>query len=312
MSQTQPPTHRLLHDLFNAREFEATRAHAAAGFTYTDCGSVATYDSIDRFIDTFMAGWVAGFSDARVDVEGAEYIAGDHVSVCQFRATGTHDGTFAGVPATGRSINTPFCEVLHLDDDGKATDGRIYYDRLTIMEQLGVAGPAGVPAQRDLVGTHRALNQLFNRRDWDGMRPFLADSLRYVDVATGRASRGVEEFLEQQRGSVQGISDGRAVDDRYLQGRDFTVSLFVGTGTHDGTTREGIPATGRSISADFCEILHYDQHGKVVSGELRYDQLTVLQQLGVVELPAELRPPSVPRPSEPAASETRTATTTTD
>ncbi|MFZ5870678.1 MAG: ester cyclase [Actinomycetota bacterium] len=134
-------THRLGYELFNARDLEAQREHVAAGFRYTDCASGTTFEGFDTWLP-FLRSWIDGFSDARVELDDAEFIEGDHASVCLFHATGTHDGTFAGMPATGRRLDTQYCEVLRFDDAGKIVSGRLYYDRMTIMEQLGVAAPA--------------------------------------------------------------------------------------------------------------------------------------------------------------------------
>jgi hypothetical protein len=67
------------------------------------------------------------------------YYGGGDVSVCEFTGRGTHDGELFGIPATGRAAQLPYCEVLHFDAGGKVTSGEAYYDRMTLMEQLGLA-----------------------------------------------------------------------------------------------------------------------------------------------------------------------------
>ena len=68
----------------------------------------------------------------------------------EFVGRGTHSGTFASpggpsIPATGKKGELPCCEAFRLRD-GKVVSGRIYYDMLTLLGQLGVA--PGLPTER--------------------------------------------------------------------------------------------------------------------------------------------------------------------
>jgi len=80
------------------------------------------------------------------------------------------------------------------------------------------------------------------------------------------------------------------------EGTRLTISKFTLSGTND-RPYQGHPATGRRFSADAAEILRWDKDGKVVGGDLYYDRLGVLLQLGDT-------PPS---PSAPATSAQATA-----
>jgi steroid delta-isomerase-like uncharacterized protein len=51
---------------------------------------------------------------------------------------GTHQGTWRGLPATGRRVEFPLCAVFTFDDDNRLIGERIYYDRATVLRQLGV------------------------------------------------------------------------------------------------------------------------------------------------------------------------------
>ena len=62
--------------------------------------------------------------------------SGDKV-VTRFTWTGTHRGTFLGVPATGRSVNVKGVVIDRLVG-GMMTDSRILMDNFTMMQQLGV------------------------------------------------------------------------------------------------------------------------------------------------------------------------------
>lgn len=58
----------------------------------------------------------------------------------RFEWTGTHRGTFLGIPATNRSVNV-WGMVLDRFEGGKIKDTRIIMDTLGLMIQLGVVPP---------------------------------------------------------------------------------------------------------------------------------------------------------------------------
>jgi steroid delta-isomerase-like uncharacterized protein len=51
---------------------------------------------------------------------------------------GTHLGAWRGLPATGRRVEFPLCGVYTFDDYDQLAGERIYYDRATVLRQLGV------------------------------------------------------------------------------------------------------------------------------------------------------------------------------
>jgi len=54
-------------------------------------------------------------------------------------ATGTHRGAWKGIPPTGKSVRFPLCAVFTFAEDDKIQAEIVYYDRLTVLAQLGVA-----------------------------------------------------------------------------------------------------------------------------------------------------------------------------
>ncbi len=46
------------------------------------------------------------------------------------------------------------------------------------------------------------------------------------------------------------------------------------------------PATGRSVSLPWINVLRFDSDGRIIGGGAYYDQLTVMTQLGHMEPPA--------------------------
>ncbi len=65
--------------------------------------------------------------------------ATDDAVILECEIGGTHEGPWRGLPPTGRRISFPICAVYTFaDDDDKLAGERIYYDRATVLNQLGV------------------------------------------------------------------------------------------------------------------------------------------------------------------------------
>ena len=55
------------------------------------------------------------------------------------RFTGTNDGDFMGMPATGRTVDVPAIDIFRFADDGLVHEHWGVFDALGMMQQLGVA-----------------------------------------------------------------------------------------------------------------------------------------------------------------------------
>ena len=62
----------------------------------------------------------------------------DDIVMLECTITGTHEGTWHGLPATGRRLTLPLCGVYTFDGGAKLAGERIYYDRATVLRQVGV------------------------------------------------------------------------------------------------------------------------------------------------------------------------------
>jgi steroid delta-isomerase-like uncharacterized protein len=68
---------------------------------------------------------------------------------------GTHLGDWRGLPATGRRIEFPLCGVYTFDAEDRLAGERIYYDRGSVLRQLGVFHePQSALGQIGIVVTH--------------------------------------------------------------------------------------------------------------------------------------------------------------
>ncbi len=80
----------------------------------------------------------AMFYDAFPDIHhtiGATIAEEDRVAV-RFTLSGTHEGEFMGVPATGRSVVVPAIAILKTEG-GKVTELHGQFDAVGLMQQLG-------------------------------------------------------------------------------------------------------------------------------------------------------------------------------
>ena len=85
-----------------------------------------------------LRGMRAGFPDMHWSVE-EQMAEGDKV-MTRFEWTGTHQGEFLGVPATGRPVRV-WGIVIDRFQGGKIKETRLIMDALGLMMQLGVFPP---------------------------------------------------------------------------------------------------------------------------------------------------------------------------
>jgi hypothetical protein len=113
-----------------------------------------------------------------------------------------------------------------------------------------------------------------------------ADSIGWTDHAQGRTFTTPQEFRADFLPAwVAASSDIRITEPRYIDAGRTVMCTFTVVGTHDGPLG-AFPATGREFALQLCEMWHFDPAGCVVGGDLYYDQLSLLMQLGLMPQPA--------------------------
>ncbi len=137
---------------------------------------------------------------------------------------------------------------------------------------------------RSSVEFHRLAHEAFNQRDWERLRSLMAETIAYDDRPRNLQLRSVDAFLAWLKEWAAGMSDARVTAPEYLEAGEYSICRFTGQGTNDGPMGPTQAATGKRMDMPFCEILHV-QDGRVTGGEIYYDQLTLLTQLGLVEAP---------------------------
>jgi steroid delta-isomerase-like uncharacterized protein len=91
--------------------------------------------------------------DLKIEIRN-RHVTDDSV-VLEVMIRGTHLGAWRGLPATGRRVDLPLCGVYTFDSDDRLSGEKIYYDRGTVLRQLGVFHePQSILGQLCTVATH--------------------------------------------------------------------------------------------------------------------------------------------------------------
>jgi steroid delta-isomerase-like uncharacterized protein len=119
-------------------------------------------------VRSFYEQLMAALPDLEIDVQ-SRHVSDDAV-VMEVLIRGTHLGPWRGLPATGREVEVPLCGVYTFDGDDLLAGERIYYDRGTVLRQLGVFHePKSLLGRFFILLSHpltivRAITRTFKRR----------------------------------------------------------------------------------------------------------------------------------------------------
>jgi steroid delta-isomerase-like uncharacterized protein len=106
-------------------------------------------------VRTFYQQLMTALPDLQIDVQ-QRHVSDDHI-VLEVLIRGTHLGSWRGLPATGRRVEVPLCGVYTFDGERRLAGERIYYDRATVLRQLGVFHePQTVFGRLAMLATHPA------------------------------------------------------------------------------------------------------------------------------------------------------------
>lgn len=129
----------------------------------------------------------------------------------------------------------------------------------------------------------RRIYEMWNERNFDDLAEVTAPDATVTVVGSGDTFQGIEGSRKYNEMWAAGFPDGRVTVDRVIESGDLVVVEFTGRGTHTGTlaTSMGdIPATGRSLTLQLCDILEF-RNGKVQSQKTYFDTGSMMAQLGL-------------------------------
>jgi steroid delta-isomerase-like uncharacterized protein len=129
---------RLVDDhvaLENRHDLDGIMTTFGAAARYDDEPWDAHYIGRDG-VRAFYAELLRAMPDLRIDVHRR------HVSeatiILEVIIRRHHFGSWRGLPPTGRSIQFPVCGIYTFDEMNKLAGEKIYYDRATVLRQLGM------------------------------------------------------------------------------------------------------------------------------------------------------------------------------
>jgi steroid delta-isomerase-like uncharacterized protein len=118
----------------NRKEFDVTMGtfHHPR---YELIGTGDVYEG-EREVAAYFAQTRVAFPDQRNEVIALHHA--DDAVIAEFTLRGTHQGSFRGLPATGRSFACRMAALFLFEEDRLVCE-RVYFDAATIQRQLGVA-----------------------------------------------------------------------------------------------------------------------------------------------------------------------------
>jgi steroid delta-isomerase-like uncharacterized protein len=119
----------------NQHDLEAVMATFGPGARYDDEPWADHRHGRDG-VRSYYTELMRALPDLVIDVK-RRHVSSDCV-VLEVAIRGTHSGAWRGLPATGRRVDFPLCAVYTFDAADQLAGERIYYDRATVLRQLGV------------------------------------------------------------------------------------------------------------------------------------------------------------------------------
>jgi steroid delta-isomerase-like uncharacterized protein len=137
-----------LSDTQRAARIEAVHEHFRIENTHDLDAVMATFGATCSFLanNELHEGWDAvrafygeffhGFPDLRFDIKHL-HVGEDAIPV-ELVLSGTHGGTWFGMPPTGRRFEIPACAVFTFDEDDRIIGERSYFDSALMLRQLSL------------------------------------------------------------------------------------------------------------------------------------------------------------------------------
>ena len=133
-------TMRRLYELISAGDIDGFGDHVADDFVEHE--ETPGFEPSKVGVKQMFRMYRAAFPDLRMEAEDV-LASGDKV-VARARATGTHQGEFMGMPATGKRVDVQLIDIIRFGEDGLAVEHWGVLDALGMMQQLGaIPAPSG-------------------------------------------------------------------------------------------------------------------------------------------------------------------------
>jgi steroid delta-isomerase-like uncharacterized protein len=242
-------------------------------------------------IGAFFASELEAFPDWQAT--DTAVFAAENLVVAPQVITGTHEGMWNGIAATGNPVQLPMLAFVDFEGD-KIKRLTAYADLAAQMVQLGVAPipempplvpsfevPEPEPSTLSPLEASDALLARWNSGDLAGFFKMTHAEATFFDSGFGiplgrdEYAAGCEMFLHAFPDMVGQFS--RSID----LGDGWVAVEVVFTGTHNGPFM-GVPATGRPTVLRAGSLRHFDADGLLTDFSLYYDTLGLMAQITAV------------------------------
>ena len=125
----------------------------------------------------------------------------------------------------------------------------------------------------------RAWDEVYGQGRLDSIEEFVLDDV--IAHEPDGDVRGIEEFKRYLATYLAAFPDTRVTVEDIIAEGDKVVSRYTVRGTHKGMTDEYGPPTGEQMMIEGITLYHF-KGGKLAEMWDRYDNLAVMQQLGLM------------------------------
>jgi steroid delta-isomerase-like uncharacterized protein len=134
--ETKAVATRYLEEFWNSGKMETADDIIAPDYTdHRPVGEAKGPAALKQFATAFRS----TFPDLHFTLE--DQLAEREKAVVRWTFTGTHKGELLGIAATGKQVTLQGATILHFSA-GKITETWVFWDRMSLMEQLGVSSRA--------------------------------------------------------------------------------------------------------------------------------------------------------------------------
>ncbi len=125
---------------YNEKDWDKVRASTTTDLVYDEVATHRKVEGIDQVLELWQE-WATALPDSHGIFHDASVSSGK--VALELTWHGTHTGPMqtpdGEIPATGNSIEIRACALFEVEDD-KVKSIRQYFDMMTMMQQLGLAG----------------------------------------------------------------------------------------------------------------------------------------------------------------------------
>jgi steroid delta-isomerase-like uncharacterized protein len=140
VTEAERIVHRYI-EAWNDREYQRLGDLVAESYVLADPAAPGGAVHGPAETEQYLRELVAAFPDLRIEIRDS--LADDDVVMVELRWTGTHEGSFRGLPPTGRAVDLTGME-KHRVADGHLQRTDVHLDGEAFKQQLGLTFPAVV------------------------------------------------------------------------------------------------------------------------------------------------------------------------